>query len=291
MDIYENKIDKGVGPNTMVKYDVRMREKYLAIVLLDIIGSTAFVQKVGALKAAKWLQYHDRLTRNLCYRYQGREIDRSDGFLMSFDTTVDAVNFALAYQSNIPNKTKLQCRIGIHWGKIIEVSQDELFIGVGAKGIELEGIAKNIAARTMSLSGGGQVLLTKEAIDNVKGRKNMHTPKGTKYVCVGLYEFKGVKEPQEIYAVGETIESLQPPPGSDKVKRLGGPKKIRKRARDRAIKDWIWWVSIRGAIISMGYLLWTLVIPCLRSEGCRNLIGAEWLASTVDFLTRIFTIH
>ena len=194
-----------------------LKERSLAIVLLDIIGSTAFVQKYGAVKAAKWFQYHDRLARNLCYRYSGREIDRSDGFLLSFDRTIDAVNFALAYQKKVPPKTKLQTRIGIHWGRVIEVEQDELWVGVGAKRVELEGLAKNISARTMSLCGAGQVLLTNEAFQAVRGRTNAFTPKGTRYVCVGLYRFKGVKAPQKIFAVGESIESLQPPLGSEKV--------------------------------------------------------------------------
>ena len=46
---------------------MEFNEKVLAIVLLDIIGSTAFVEKVGARRAAEWLQYHDRLTRSLLY--------------------------------------------------------------------------------------------------------------------------------------------------------------------------------------------------------------------------------
>jgi len=61
-----------------------MVERRLTIVLLDLIGSTAFVQRVGPMQAARWLQYHDRLTRTLIHRYGGREIDRSDGFLLSF---------------------------------------------------------------------------------------------------------------------------------------------------------------------------------------------------------------
>ena len=36
-----------------------------------------------------------------------------------------------------------------------------------------------------------------------------------------------------------TIESLQPPKGSDKVKRLGGPKKVKSRARDRKLMEWV----------------------------------------------------
>ena len=73
-----------------------MKKINLAIVLLDIIGSTAFVQRYGAVKAAQLFQYHDRLARSLIYKYNGREIDRSDGFLCSFDRVIDAVNFALA---------------------------------------------------------------------------------------------------------------------------------------------------------------------------------------------------
>ena len=258
-----------------------MKERYLAIVLLDIIGSTAFVQRAGANVAAQWFQVHDRLARSLVYKHQGREIDRSDGFLLSFDRIVDAVNFALAYQKTVPKKTKLNTRIGIHWGKIIEVKQDDVFVGAGAKRVELEGLAKNIAARTMSLCGAGQVLLTKEAIQAVKSRTDRSTPKGTRYVCVGLYSFKGVKQPQEIYAVGETIESLQPPKGSEKVKRLGGPKYIKKRARDRQIMDWVSWVFWRAGILATLFWMW-IFFQLSLSPVARTMIGLDYHMPNYD---------
>ena len=228
---------------------MQLVETKLAIVLLDLIGSTKFVQQVGAMKAAKWLQYHDRLARSLVYRFEGREIDRSDGFLLSFERPIDAVNFALIYQQTVPPKTKLGCRIGIHWGTIVEVKQSEIFTVTGAKSIELEGIAKNIAARTMSLCQAGQVLLTKEAMTAIKGRTNHWTPKGTRYACVGEYRFKGVKQTQIIYAVGSTIDSLQPPPSSEKVKRVAGPNKIKSRMRDRELREWAWWFTKTLALI------------------------------------------
>ncbi len=237
-----------------MKYDINFKEKCLAIVLLDIIGSTAFVQKVGAQRAAQWLQYHDRLTRSLCYKFGGREIDRSDGFLLSFDRVIDAVNFGLYYQQEVPRKTKLNSRIGIHYGSIVEVKQDDLFVGVGAKMVELEGINKNIAARTMSVCEAGQVLLTKDAIAQARNRNNPYLPKGTRFACVGLYKFKGVQEPLALYAVGETIESLQPPKSSEKAKRIGGAKKIRSRARDRKLKEWI--VYIYWKLGLLGILFW-----------------------------------
>lgn len=270
-------------------FDVEMEERYLAIVLLDIIGSTAFVQKVGARKAASWFQYHDRLARGLCYKYDGREIDRSDGFLLSFETIVDAVNFALHYQKTVPPKTKLQTRIGIHWGKIIEVKQDDVFVGAGAKRVELEGLAKNIAARTMSLCMAGQVLLTSEAMDKARGRMNRMTPKDTRYVCVGLYQFKGVSTPQSVFAVGETIESLQPPKGSEKVKRLGGPKYIKQRARDRKIKDWIDYFIWRLGIISLLIVLYVLFLIISSPVARMHFLGLPYSMPILDGTLRFIS--
>ena len=244
---------------------MKIRERRLAIVLLDLIGSTQFVQKVGAVKAARWLQYHDRLTRSLMYRFSGREIDRSDGFLLSFEEPINAVNFALHYQLTVPPRTRLNTRVGVHVGCIAEVTQHELDVMVGAKPVELEGIAKNIAARTMSVCGPGQVLLTEEAFKEIRGHTNSMTPKGTRYVMVGLYRFKGVREPQVLYAVGSRIESLQPPPSSEKAKRLGGPKRVKSRARDRKLKEWVSWVLPRWAFINIIYII-CLMWPWLTHQ-------------------------
>ena len=256
-------------------------ETKLAIVLLDLIGSTKFVQQVGALKAAQWLQYHDRLARSLVYKFEGREIDRSDGFLLSFDRPIDAVNFALIYQQPVPPKVKIDYRIGIHWGCIVEVKQSELFTMTGAKSIELEGVSKNIAARTMSICQAGQVLLTKEAMAAIKGRTNHWTPRGTRYACVGEYRFKGVREPQIIYAVGSTIESLQPPPSSEKVKRLGGPKKIKSRMRDRKVREWLWWFLKKVALV---ILLWVISVfaPIIINPRARLINGLDQWFYWVD---------
>jgi len=148
---------------------------------------------------------------------------------------------------------------------VAEVKQHELDVMVGAKPVELEGIAKNIAARTMSVCQAGQVLLTQEAFTEIKGKTNSFTPRGTRYVMVGLYQFKGVSEPQVIYAVGISIESLQPPPSSEKAKRLGGPKKVRSRARDRKVKEWIMWILPRWALINMIYII-SLLMPYLMHK-------------------------
>ena len=270
-----------------------MRERRLAIVLLDLIGSTAFVQKVGPMKAASWLQYHDRLTRSLMHKFSGREIDRSDGFLLSFNRPIDAVNFALHYQLYIPLKIRLNTRIGVHVGDVVEVTQNELEIMGGAKPVELEGVAKNIAARTMSLCGSGQVLLTQDAFRAIKDMTNFDTPRGTRYAVAGLYKFKGVKRPVTVYCVGITTESLQPPEGSEKARRLGGPKKIKSHLRHMRARELSLWILYRFAFINLIYLCY-LFIRFISKQSAREVWGLDhppwsWIKYVVSLVTFITT--
>ena len=266
--------------------DVKLKHTYLAIVLLDIVGSTAFVQKVGPIKAARWLQYHDRLARSACYKNKGREIDRSDGFLMSFESMPEAVAFALDYIKSVTPKTKLQARIGIHWGSIIEVHQDELYVGVGAKKVELEGIAKNIAARTMSLANPSQILLTKEAFRRLTITPALRLPKDLRSACVGVYKYKGVEKPQVVYAISSQHNLLQPPKGNDKAKRLGGPKYIKKRLRDKKIKDWfatIMYICGPFAILLFAFVIYEISL----STTLQTLFGLHFLSVLTPFMESI----
>ena len=138
----------------------------------------------------------------------------------------------------------------------------------------------------MSLCQRGQVLLTKEAMIKAKGKSNRYTPKGARFACMGLYKFKGVRNPQEIYSIGVTIESLQPPKGSEKVKRLGGPKKIKKRARDRAILDWVSWVFWRVGILAT--LFWIYILThVLISPSARYMLGLHYDMPWLDRFVRI----
>lgn len=268
-----------------------MRQRKLALVLLDLVGSTAFVQKVGALRAANWFQKHDRLTRSICYKYNGREIDRSDGFLMSFETVSEAVKFALSYRDNVTPKIRLEARIGIHWGSVIEVTQGIAFVEAGAKSVELEGLSKNIAARTMSLAEGSQILLTKPAFIQVTRSLRNQVPEGMKIENMGVYRFKGVIQPQEVFAIGNELKHLKPPKGNDKIQRLGGPKYIKKYMKYMALKDWAMF------ILKIGYVLgfiWTLYVCywILRSPGALYLLGLEgvsnWTIPFFRFVDAIF---
>ena len=245
--------------NTPTPDGLVYREVRLTIVLLDLVSSTKFIDRAGPLKAAQWMQRHDRLTRSLLYRFRGREIDRSDGFLFTFDSVIDAVNFCLYYQSGVPSRTGLKARVGVHVGLVIEVEQDELNVLAGAKPIEVEGVTKNVAARTMSAAGPGQILLTSEAFKAAKASVNRETPKQTSFACVGVFRFKGIRAEQTLYAVGQSVESLQPPRGGGKVRKLAGPSKIKQRAQRRQVIDLILigiWVMFLISLACLVALLW-----------------------------------
>jgi len=246
---------------------MRIEERTLAIVLLDIIGSTAFVQRAGDAKAAMVFQVHDRSVRDLITRFNGQEIDRSDGFLIYFETIQDAVNFGIYYQLNVPERTKLNCRIGIHWSSIVVVHQDAKYIQGGAKRMELEGVGKNIAARTMSLCGKGQVLLTKDAMDEFKNLGvNSNTPKGTRYSFVGAYKFKGLKQYLGIYAMGLDKDSLRIPEDSEKAKRMGGLNVLSMNEKDVAFYNYI--IQFVGWIFILSF---TVVFMFLVLKKLKNL--------------------
>lgn len=250
---------------------MRIEERTLAIVLLDIIGSTAFVQRAGDAKAAMVFQVHDRSVRDLITRFNGQEIDRSDGFLIYFETIQDAVNFGIYYQLNVPERTKLNCRIGIHWSSIVVVHQDAKYIQGGAKRMELEGVGKNIAARTMSLCGKGQVLLTKEAMDEFKNLGvNSNTPKGTRYSFIGAYKFKGLKQYIGIYAMGLDKESLRIPDNTDKAERMGGLNVLSMNEKDVAFYNYIihfvGWVFILTLTFIFMFLFYLFFDPKMREQ-------------------------
>ena len=209
-----------------------MIETNIAIVLTDIIGSTKFVQKNGSYIAAKWFGLHDRYVMNFIARHNGQLVDASDGHLMYFSSVQDAIAFGFDYKNFLKKKKiPFQSRVGIHWAKMLIVKSEEHMVRAGGKRINLEGIGKNIAARTMSICGPNQILLSKSAFLKFKERtkSNRFIPKEAKIALAGLYQFKGVKKPEQVYVMGLEEAHIQPPQSGEKVKRLGGARKIKVR--------------------------------------------------------------
>lgn len=271
-------------------------EATIAIVLTDIIGSTKFVQKNGSLVAAKWFGVHDKAVMNFIARHNGQLVDASDGHLMYFATVQDAIAFGFTYKKFLRKKKfPFKSRVGIHWDTMLIVKSDEHMVRAGGKRINLEGLGKNIAARTMSICGEEQILLSKKAYSQFQSRtkKNRFIPKDAKVALAGLYLFKGVSKPEQIYVLGTEEAHLQPPKSGEKVKRLGGKKKIKVRLRNKKLKEIIWWLLKKMALISIIYMI-CLSWYFLSSQHAKRLWGVdyfflkpfEWLNYLLVFLKK-----
>lgn len=239
-----------------------MVESYIAIVLTDIIGSTKFVQRNGTRVSATWFGIHDKAVMNFIARHNGQLIDASDGHLMMFGSVSDAIGFAFSYKKYLRKKKfPFRSRVGIHWDKMLIVKSEAHIVRAGGKRINLEGIGKNIAARTMSICGEEQILLSKSAFIQYKkyGHRSIFIPKKAQSALVGLYKFKGVSEPESIYAIGLIEAQLQPPSDGEKAKRIGGARKIKTRLRNKNLNEIFWWIMYRLSFVIFCYFFWGLI--------------------------------
>ena len=71
------------------------------LVLADLVDSTALVERLGDQRAAELIRRHDKFARALMLDHGGREIDKTDGFMLMFERPMQAVAFALAYQRGL----------------------------------------------------------------------------------------------------------------------------------------------------------------------------------------------
>lgn len=190
------------------------------LLLSDLVDSTRLIDQLGDAGAAALFRRHDRLARDLLERHGGLEIDKSDGFLLLFDRPVQAVRFAMAYHRALEKLSKeeaveLRSRVGIHVGEVILTHNDPRDIERGAKPIEVEGLAKPIAARLMNLAQARQTLISRSVFDMAR-RGEVGDETADPSLCWlshGSYLVKGVEEKLEVFEVGlDDLAPLTAPP-------------------------------------------------------------------------------
>ncbi|MGV8042573.1 MAG: tetratricopeptide repeat protein [Thermoanaerobaculaceae bacterium] len=200
------------------------------LLVCDLVGSTQLVEQVGDALAAEVFTRHDRVARDLVRELGGREIDKTDGFLLLLERPVDAVRFAVRYHAALAAigrelRVALAARVGIHLGEVILRANPAADVALGAKPLEVEGLAKPVAARLMSLALGGQTLLTRAAFD-IARRAVVGSESDAaelQWLAHGSYLLKGVEQPVEVFEVGVAGQApLAPPPDSEKAKRMVG---------------------------------------------------------------------
>ena len=198
---------------------------FRALLLTDVVDSTKLSEAIGDQAMAEVWAAHDRVARDLLPQWRGREIDKTDGMLLMFDSAADAVYYALHYHHALADlHMPLKARAGLHVGPVVLRENPAEDVARGAKPLEVDGLAKPTAARVMSLARGGQTLLTPEAREDL-GKTVLKTQSH------GFWQIKGVADPIELFEVGFPEDRFIAPSDSDKVFRV--------------VKTGEWWMPVK----------------------------------------------
>lgn len=160
-----------------------------AVMLTDIVGYSALTQRDEAL-ALRLLREHEQIVRPLLGVHGGREVKGlGDGFLIEFDSALEATRCAIAIQKAFhdrnakPGAAPLELRIGIHLGDVIH-RDDDVF-----------GDAVNIAARIQPVADPGGICLSGPVLEQIRSRID--------YPCRELppVALKNIGHPVALFAV------------------------------------------------------------------------------------------
>lgn len=185
-----------------------------ALLLTDVVESTKLSLRVGDTQMAQVWAAHDRAARDLLPVWRGREIDKTDGMLLLFDVASDALGYALAYQQALSRLApRLKARAGLHVGTVTLRRNSAGDIAQGAKPIEVEGVAKAVAARVMAIAQGGQLLLSADARRELEeGTWQCHSH--------GHWRLRGLDDPIELFEIAVPGSPVIPPPDGEKGYRI-----------------------------------------------------------------------
>ena len=186
------------------------------LLLTDIVDSTKVTEELGDEGAALLWESHDRRARSLLAQWRGREIDKSDGMLVLFGSVDDAVGFALKYHESLRGlEPAISARAAVHTGPVLLRHNPAPDVALGAKPLEVDGIAKPLVARLMGIAQGGQTVLSAAALDGMgaaaRAMLDAHP--------WGHWQLKGIHDPVLVYGVG--LDATAPAVDTPKAWRVG----------------------------------------------------------------------
>jgi len=166
------------------------KRKLTAIFSADVAG---YSRLMGDDEAAtvKTLEAYKQVMFSLIKQHRGRVVDSAgDNLLAEFASLVDAVQCGVAVQkelqarnAHLPENRKMQFRIGINLGDVIE------------EGERIYGDGVNIAARLESLADPSGICISKTAFDHIESK----LPLG--YQFLGEQTIKNIAKPVGAYKV------------------------------------------------------------------------------------------
>lgn len=270
--------------------DTASSPRLRCVLICDLADSTALIERLGDSQASVVLREHDRIARQALVRHHGQEIDKTDGFLALFERPIEAVAFAIDYQQQLArlgqeNGALLQTRVGIHVGEVLSWRNRPEEVAGGAKPVEVEGLAKAIAARLMTLADPGQILLSESAYSlALRARDELPTDWNPRWKEHGHYRLHGVSKPLPVFEVAAGGRPPLPP---------------RNKIKARRLRPWYRWPPIYAllALALVAAPLWYLLKPApaiafverdwLLVGDLRNLSTDRSIEAPLDYALRL----
>jgi adenylate cyclase len=177
--------------------------KIAAILVADVVGYSRLAGADEDRTLSRLRGLRSDLLDPAVAAHHGRVVKRTgDGSLIEFRSVVDAVRCAIEVQNGLiernaglPPERRIEFRVGIHLGDVVEESDGDLM-----------GDGVNIAARLEGICKPGAVYLSEDAYRQVKGRLDL------KVSDLGLTSLKNIAEPMRIYSLEVGVPAQAKPP-------------------------------------------------------------------------------
>ena len=164
--------------------------KIAAILVADVVGYSRLAGADEDRTLARLRALRSDLIDPTIAVHHGRVVKRTgDGILIEFRSVVDAVRCAIEVQNGmaernagLPPERRIEFRIGIHLGDVVEESDGDLM-----------GDGVNIAARLEGIAKPGAICLSEDAYRQVSGRLDMEV------TDLGQIELKNIERPIRVY--------------------------------------------------------------------------------------------
>src|SRR5450432_1948614 len=166
--------------------------KLAAILAADVVGFSRMTSVDEDRTLARLRALRSDLIDPAIAAHNGRVFKRTgDGALVEFRSVVDAVRCAIEVQNamvernaGVPAERRIEFRIGIHLGDIVEEADGDLM-----------GDGVNIAARLEGICEPGAICLSEDAYRQVRGRLDLAVSD------LGPTQLKNIAEPIRIYSL------------------------------------------------------------------------------------------
>ncbi len=168
------------------------QRKLAAILAADVVGFSRLTGADEDRTLARLRALRSDLIDPTIAVHNGRVVKRTgDGALVEFRSVVDAVRCAIEVQNamvernaGVPVERRIEFRIGIHLGDVVEESDGDLM-----------GDGVNIAARLEGISAPGAICLSEDAYRQVKARLDLEVSD------LGEMKLKNITDPMRVYSL------------------------------------------------------------------------------------------